>query len=158
MTTHVGFTGNRWGMALAQKLAVERLVDDITADNYKGAGQDGDIVFHMGDCVGSDKEFYQIVGSLWRRVGHPPSRTQFRAFLDYDEERPVKDYLPRNKDIVDESSILIATPASYDEIVRSGTWSTVRYAMKKRKIVYIIFPDGTRKIGVDGEFNATKST
>ena len=32
---------------------------------------------------------------------------------------------------------------SQNEILRSGTWATIRYARKKSKKVMLIFPDGT---------------
>jgi predicted Rossmann fold nucleotide-binding protein DprA/Smf involved in DNA uptake len=37
---------------------------------------------------------------------------------------------------------MIATPHSYVEIGRSGTWATVRYARKAGKPIYLILPDG----------------
>ena len=55
--------------------------------------------------------------------------------------RKPKPYLERNKDIVDETGLLIATPKG-EEIVRSGTWSTIRYARKNHKKIIIIMPNG----------------
>ena len=55
------------------------------------------------------------------------------------EEKP---YLDRNKDIVDETNILMACPNKAEEVQRSGTWSTVRYARKVGKAVLIVYPSG----------------
>lgn len=54
---------------------------------------------------------------------------------------PEKDYKVRDKDIVDMSERMIATPFC-PEIARSGTWTTVRYARKKNKPLWIVMPDG----------------
>jgi hypothetical protein len=57
--------------------------------------------------------------------------------------RPERPYLDRNKDIVRETASLIAAPAEPEEQLRSGTWSTVRFARKQGKPVFLILPDGT---------------
>jgi hypothetical protein len=57
--------------------------------------------------------------------------------------RPERTYLERNKDIVRESASLIAAPLQAEEQQRSGTWSTVRFARKIGKPVFLILPDGT---------------
>ena len=69
-----------------------------------------------------------------------------RAFCKGDETRKQKDYLDRNHDIVDETELLIACPKEPEEITRSGTWATIRYARKKKKKLRIILPNG-RMIG-----------
>lgn len=38
--------------------------------------------------------------------------------------------------------MLIAFPPSKEEITRSGTWSTIRYARKCHKSLIIVYPDG----------------
>jgi predicted Rossmann fold nucleotide-binding protein DprA/Smf involved in DNA uptake len=58
-------------------------------------------------------------------------------------QRPEKPYLARNRDIVLETIALIAAPAEPLEQIRSGTWSTVRFAKKQGKTVILILPDGT---------------
>ena len=57
--------------------------------------------------------------------------------------RTPRPYLSRNKDIVRETDMLIATPAEAEEQRRSGTWSTIRFARKLGKPVFVIWPDGT---------------
>lgn len=52
---------------------------------------------------------------------------------------PEKPYLKRNDDIIKNSQILIACPIDKTkEILRSGTWSTIRKARKLDKNVLIL--------------------
>lgn len=100
---------------------------------------------HIGDCVGADRDFYLIAcmhQTRPRLIGHPPSDDKWRTRSLYDEERQPKPYLQRNKDIVDECDVLLATP-DRKEYQRSGTWATIRYARKQGKRIYIVYPWGT---------------
>jgi hypothetical protein len=100
-------------------------------------------VCHHGDCIGADYLFHQAARQQGRRVVlHPPIDGSKRAFCQSDEVRPAKGYLDRNHDIVDETDFLIAAPKTEVEEQRSGTWSTVRYARKKNRPIYIIAPSG----------------
>ena len=56
------------------------------------------------------------------------------------------DCLVRNHNIVEETNLLIATPGEMTEKLRSGTWATIRWAIKKHKTAVIVFPDGTTKL------------
>jgi len=56
---------------------------------------------------------------------------------------PRKEYLTRNHELVDASSVLFACPKGTHEELRSGTWATVRYALKQHKEVVVIYPDGS---------------
>lgn len=53
-----------------------------------------------------------------------------------------------NRDIVAETDELIATPKGFQEERRSGTWATVRYALKARKPVTVIWPDGAASLWI----------
>jgi hypothetical protein len=55
---------------------------------------------------------------------------------------PPEPPLDRNKKIVFDSDEMIAAPSG-PEVLRSGTWSTVRYARKTRKKITVIYPDGS---------------
>lgn len=99
---------------------------------------------HHGDCIGADADMHQrATENYLRTVGHPPSDPKLRAFCEFDELWPEKPYLDRNKDIVDSCHVLLATPKESTEQQRGGTWSTIRYARKKKKPVLIVWPDGT---------------
>jgi hypothetical protein len=107
---------------------------------------------HHGKCRGADAEAHAISRSIdpeIKIVTHPPENTTYVAEECVgDEERDPLPYLERNKAIVDECEVLVAAPEQNHEIVRSGTWSTVRYARKQGKPVVIILPLGaTKKIG-----------
>jgi hypothetical protein len=126
----IGFTGTRRGMAQAQNASFW----------YWLAGE-GE--FHHGDCTGSDEQAHIMArGSMFRIVVHPPTDDKNRAFCIGDETRDPLPYLDRNRNIVDETEVLVATPAEDEEQLRSGTWSTIRYARKQGKRVVIIYPDG----------------
>lgn len=129
----VGFTGTQHGMTPKQRAAVAGLLD-ISKPNQA----------HHGDCVGADAEFHRMCG--WRQIPmviHPPVKNIKRAYcggLMVVVLSP-KDYLERNRNIVKSSDILIATPCG-GEVLRSGTWSTIRYAKKIGRPVYLALPSG----------------
>ena len=121
----VGFTGTQRGLTDEQKAALDRLFHEL--------GQDA-VEIHHGDCVGADEEAHDLADNhAFDIVRHPPDKDDKRAFCTGGEERDPKPYLDRNKDIVDETDMLIACPNG-EERVRSGTWSTVRYARKRSSI------------------------
>lgn len=98
---------------------------------------------HHGDCIGADSDFHLICrGQGLYMIGHPPHNYNKRAFCQFDEERRPQDFLVRNKAIVDESEWMIFTPRGMEEELRSGTWSTIRYARKKLKTGHIVYPNG----------------
>ena len=130
---HVGFSGTRAGMTSSQIYRVDFLLEaDIITQ-----------VAHHGDCIGADSDFHQLARLHGLEIiGHPPLVEKLRAFCDFDECREPKPYLDRDHDIVDESDWLIFTPGTLTEILRSGTWATVRYAKKRAKDGFIIWSDG----------------
>jgi hypothetical protein len=130
---HIGFTGNQDGQTSAQKQSVHDLL-------LKHQGTH----FHHGDCIGSDEQAHAIALALnYAVIIHPPVDPRKRAYCKgataVREEKP---YLKRNSDILKECSIVIATPRSYKEVVRSGTWSTVRRAVDLKRKVLVVFRDG----------------
>jgi hypothetical protein len=96
--------------------------------------------FRHGDCVGADAQAHAMAkADGFRVVIHPPSDDSKRAFCQGDAVLAPPPYLVRNRRIVDASGVLVATPQG-DEELRSGTWSTVRYARKIRRAIKIIAP------------------
>lgn len=138
-----GFTGTQRGMTAAQAAVVRLLFSKL-----------GVTELHHGDCIGADRHAHLIACEMGIRVIiHPPSNDSKRAFCKGDETRPERDYLTRNRDIVIESDVIIATPKEEKEVLRSGTWSTIRRARKRGKPTVIVSPSGklswgdeTRKI------------
>tara|TARA_Y100000296_G_scaffold81312_1_gene108285 strand:- start:415 stop:801 length:387 start_codon:yes stop_codon:yes gene_type:complete len=93
---------------------------------------------HHGDCTGWDAlAFILCILRSIRTVAHPPIDERFRSFTKSDLIMPAREYLDRNKDIVDAVDFLIAAPDG-PERQRSGTWSTVRYA-KKTGVKGVVF-------------------
>lgn len=132
---HVGFTGTRNGMTYAQTEAVAELLH-----GYK--------VLHHGDCVGSDRQAHGLATVIGLKTeSHPPKNPTLRAYCMADVVHEPKDYIPRDRDIVDASCRLIAAPAGMTEAMRSGTWTTVRYARKVGQPVSIVYPDGSVEHG-----------
>jgi hypothetical protein len=136
LETHIGFTGNRYGLTQEQKtqiIQVFELYDDI-------------IVSH-GDCVGSDTDFHNL--SIEYKQSnptkkflihiYPPTDNKLRSYCVGDLIFDPKPYLQRNKNIVTNSDILIGCPIDKTkEQIRSGTWSTIRFARKLNKQIYLL--------------------
>jgi predicted Rossmann fold nucleotide-binding protein DprA/Smf involved in DNA uptake len=109
---------------------------------------------HHGNCVGVD-EFAHTVAYVHpgsKIYVYPPVDTKFESTRSFaqvpDQFFQRKPYLERNKDIVRASDVLVAMPSG-PERLRSGTWSTVRFALKRNVDTYIIMPDGSVDVRVD---------
>lgn len=130
----VGFTGSSKIITARQEKSL-----GVVLDQYYNAKQ-----ARHGDCIVGDSVFHDAC--LTRHIPvviHPPSNSSKRAYCKGAVEvLAEKDYLERNRDIVDESTMLIAMPDSFVERIRSGSWYTIRYALKVHKMVCIIYPDG----------------
>lgn len=129
----LGFTGTRHGMTDQQKRSVRLLINALKPS-----------YFNHGDCVGADVEAHDIV-----RDACPKSFIYVYPAIDREQNResdyraPPDKPLTRNRVIVDMSDVMIATPRESSEMLRGGTWSTVRYARLKKKSLYLILPNGT---------------
>jgi len=140
MSYHVGFTGTRAGMTSDQWHMLRKRLAAIKAEH-------GDVVFHYGQAVGADEEAALLAHEMgfWV-VSHPsnlPNQTSVHTDL-ISEARAPKAPLVRNHDIVDESSLMFATPRTLNEELRSGTWATIRYANRTGVTVEQILPVGDR--------------
>lgn len=131
----LGFTGTQIGGTPAQLAALRDLLTVTLRPSD---------IFRHGDCDGMDKIAHGIVRSLTGAIIHihPPTNATKRAHCDGDVIWLPRPYLDRNHDIVNRSDRLIACPAG-PETVRSGTWSTVRYAYRHGRPVTIVWPDGS---------------
>lgn len=132
MSTHVGFTGTQRGMTTQQIDMVQRLLEETRP---KWA--------HHGDCIGADAQFDSLAKNAGVLVhGHPCTITSKRAWCWFDLEEEPAEALRRNKSIVAFSDFMIAAPGEFEEVLRSGTWATIRYARKSMTDLYIVYPDG----------------
>lgn len=130
----IGFTGTQEGMTEHQQVAVASLLDVLCKDG-------GHV--HHGDCVGADAEFHAMAHDRGLRIEiHPPTNPEKRAFCKGDIRWPKYDYLTRNQHIVDSTHVLIATPRQEAEVMRSGTWYTVRRARAANLKIYLVLPNG----------------
>lgn len=120
-------------MTPAQEATLKKVLTKVF--EYRGLAHE----FHHGDCVGADEQAHQLL--KWMRTArdtprvrvilHPPDNPSKRANCRADEVRKALPYLERNKEIVDETQFLIATPKGTEEELRSGTWATMRDCLTK---------------------------
>lgn len=146
----VGVTGTRKGLTDAQKHEILCL-SLYGKEMWKEVDE-----LHHGDCIGVDNEFHWLAYNKGIKIViHPPRLGQYRAWshhqccgLDTYIHLP-KAYLDRNHDIVDTSDFLVACPGQQGEVLRSGTWACVRYARKQHKTIFIILPDGSKRVEIN---------
>jgi len=142
---HIGITGSRESIRPEQVQTFNH-----TLESWHNAGFG--ITLHHGDCIGVDETLSaQALARGYKVVAHPPDIETHRAFASSHEVRSPKSYLVRNRDIVNESVVLLGFPSDGTEVVRSGTWSTIRYAWTAlhRDCVWVIPPDGVPTKFVD---------
>lgn len=137
--TEIGFTGTQRGMTLGQMASFVQIAGHIQSSVPKWR-------FHHGDCLGADAEAHDIAkGAGAVVVIHPGTDDQGkspnRAHCVGHETLPAWPYLLRNKDIVNAVELLVAAPATVSEVVRSGTWATIRYARGKSKNLVTLSPE-----------------
>lgn len=131
----IGFTGTQRGMTEKQKAWLREAFQKIEVEWE----------FHHGDCIGADAEAHDIAVEHGAKIVlHPPWVPFKRAFKPFWQQRPQKNYLDRNKEIVRETQVLVGMPGEDVEQVRSGTWSTIRFARKRLKPIRIVGPHGDR--------------
>lgn len=128
----LGFTGTQEGMTEMQSQFVFNTMMDLEPTEA-----------HHGCCIGADATFDAMLGySVNCTVhGHPPIKAHKKADCYCDVWHEPKEYLERNRNIVDATDVLIAAPKGPEEM-RSGTWSTVRYARKLKRPIFIVWPSG----------------
>lgn len=141
----IGFTGSSKVVTLVQEISLKELLLRWKLQSQVPPGFK--LKAHHGDCIVADAIFHEICLTLnIPLIGHPPIDEKKRAFCQgFSEIWEPKEYLERNKDIVNEIDILIVAPDSYEEKLRSGTWSTYRYAKKLHQKIYVIYPNGVVK-------------
>lgn len=97
--------------------------------------------FHHGDCIGADAEAHDIaveelgVERIWIHPGNNPRK---RAYKDSPHISAPAGNLDRNRWIVTRTDVLIGAPSTREEVLRSGTWMTIREARDRQKKPYRI--------------------
>lgn len=135
---HVGFTGTREGMSPKQFDALSEILSGLVHMFPKQENDWPGLVFHHGDCKGSDAEAHEIAYALgfWIVV-HPPTNPKHRAFCAGDEILPEQGYLARDRAIVDACDRLLVAPLG-PHAPRSGTWYTHDYAESLKRPITIL--------------------
>jgi len=139
MGKKAGFTGTSKGASPAQLKELEEKLVKLKEDGFDE--------LHHGLCIGADEQCAIIAKRLgYRVVAHPglpkdPTNMMYRSeFAENDEVREAKKFIERDRGIVDEVERMLAAPLTREEQVRSGTWTTVRYARKVGRQVDLILP------------------
>ena len=131
MIKTITFTGTQNGMSERQKESFRLFLRMLPKD----------IVLIHGDCIGADAEAHKIAHQLGMRIWiYPSNITKKRAYCDGSRVIPPSPPLLRNKRMVIMGDLIIAAPNTLTEQLRSGTWSTIRYARKANKPTIILDP------------------
>lgn len=127
----IGYSGPRLGMTSWQRRKVRLFLEAAKPQ----------LVVH-GDCVGGDAEFDAIAAELGiRRRARPCTIAKMRARCRAEEITPPRPPLDRNRDILADAGFMIFTPATTEEVRRSGTWATIREAQRTDKPAVYFWPD-----------------
>lgn len=131
----LGFTGTCEGMTSKQLKKVKELIEMLEPES----------VAH-GCAIGADRQFHGLTSGIPRHLypcnGEQMRWAQANASL-HDHLHNIEEPLERNQIIVGFAEQMIATPAERQEQRRSGTWYTIRYALKAGRRLHICWPDGT---------------
>lgn len=133
---NIVFTGTRQGMNEKQ---IKEVIDELIRWEEFLKLPDNKIYAIHGGCRGADLQFHHIAKGLGLPIKIYPSTLNERT-SEYDdavEVFPVDQPLKRNHSMVDIASVVIAGPSG-PEVLRSGTWATIRYARKRRNLPLII--------------------
>jgi hypothetical protein len=108
--------------------------------------------FHHGMCVGADDEAAEDAAELgyWTIAWPGAERPDLRHTRVSNDYRGVLPNLERNKIIAQTVEVMTFTPKQETEVLRSGTWATVRYARAAGTTAYIVQPSGR----IDKEWQA----
>jgi len=138
MSAEIGFSGSQRGMTEAQRATVARLLQEFYRMEL-GVG-----LFRHGHCRGADEQAAMIAGNIgYVTVAYPGADTpdKWTTFVS-TYTRAAYPNLERNQRICDDSMIMIAAPAQDTEVLRSGTWATIRRARKDNVPLFIVGPEG----------------
>lgn len=139
MSIAVGFTGTQRGMTKEQMDVLVKQLLHLTVQHQLISEA------HHGLCIGADAQFHKLCFEAGIPIyGHPPSDKSKMATLEgFVELMLPQPYLVRNKNIVRGRDVVFGTPYESKEKLRSGTWSTIRFAQLDRITTIVILPDGS---------------
>jgi hypothetical protein len=127
----IGITGTRSGIDTTQFLNVKKILS-----SYPEGSE-----LHHGDCVGVDIQVAAIAKDFgFKIICHPPIKEELRGYFESDEYRPPLSYFARNRNIVNETDILLVLPYQTSHQNHGGTWYTHDYAKKVNKQTIVLYP------------------
>lgn len=149
---HVGFTGTKRGLTDRQAQLLHDFLERQRVQMEEHLAIQYTSILHHGDCEGADSEAHDIAKDAgWMVEVHPGldanGGSPHRAHCEARENAHVwrvhspAPYAERNMNIVMSGHMLIACPGG-PEKRRSGTWSTVRAALRVGRPVVLLPPDG----------------
>ena len=122
----------------ATREGLNKLQLSVAADTLANGDWDE---LHHGCCIGGDTQLAKLAWALGIPLhAHPPIDKKLvdTWCLDHwSQIYPDKGYHQRNRDIVDASSDLLGCPKQPKDPGFGGTWYTIRYALRQRKLVLI---------------------
>ena len=132
----LGFTGTRLGTRPAQTAAIHWFMHRLRPSRLVHGGASGaDMVAHgIAESLG--------IPVIWIYPGDTRSSAVWAGMRAGIEIYPPLPPLERNRVMVKQIHGLLACPKSDTEELRSGTWSTVRYARAAGVPVYLIRANG----------------
>lgn len=129
----IGFTGTQQGMTTAQKEAIRDILHGVSF-----------IAIH-GGCVGADADFHDLCVQMRECDGiiiHPSNIPGKQMRLASDAKlmwvHAPRTPLERNRSIIQDSDRMLATPKEDRMVIRSGTWTTIRYARDAKRPLCIV--------------------
>jgi hypothetical protein len=137
----IAITGTRSGWTLGQEAKVRELLME-----FRNCSE-----LHHGDCIGVDSQVSWLAKELgYKIICHPGPDDQNRAWVPADETRPRFTHFRRNRNLVQECDKLLVLPYQSHHDTQGGTWYTYDYAIKLKKLTYVIFPNGNLIVVQDG--------
>ena len=131
------FTGTRQGLTPEQHDRLQDVIDVLQP-----------VLVHNGACEGADRAMHRLCRGRAILSEYHPSNSEQMAWaksIRHAQEaiRALRGPLLRNGVMVRLGVRgLIATPGEEHEILRSGTWATIRVARKHNRPIWIISPSG----------------
>ncbi len=138
----IGFTGSRMGMSQPQD-QVFRLLLQERVRNYRVKR------FVHGGAVGADEQADRIAKEFRIPIViRPASEDRYLYWREKNDgiARAIhspEEPLDRNRQIVESVQEMFATPRQMTEMLRSGTWMTIRHSRRQEVPLIIILPDGS---------------
>lgn len=137
----VGFLGTPHGLTRSQSATLFVLLQKLGAEEI-----------HFGDLIGDDQEFSVIARRFPSVIKIHPHievadekgvQRRTRAFLQQSatEVSSVEQRSEAVRSIVDSSTVMLFAPTE-DHERKCEVWSTISYARKRNKTIYIVLPTG----------------